>query len=85
MKKIVYLYLDIENLPFGKVRRKIIIDGFKKYPDDDVLYTVNRKYRPQMKNDPDLTKLVKNGTLKLYRSGQRTSRTTYLIRGPNFK
>ena len=71
------LYIPI--MPYGAARRKIIMDWFNNHPDGR--YYVNCKYRSQMKDDPDLRRLVRVGFLKIERSGPtRTSRKTYLVK-----
>ena len=74
-------WLYIPELDYGKDRRKLIMHMFNT--TEDAAYCVNAKYRPQMKDDPDLQKLVKDGKLKLMRSGTNggsTKRTSYLIK-----
>jgi hypothetical protein len=71
-----YLYVPI--MPYGSARRKIIMDWFNSHPDGE--YYVNCKHRPQMKDDPDLRRLVRVGFLKVKRTGTRTSRKTYLVK-----
>ena len=72
-----YLYLPI--LPYGKERRKLIKDWFNAHPEGR--YCVNCKYRSQMKDDPDLKKLVRIGFLKIIRlDWTRTHRKTYLVK-----
>jgi len=72
-----YLYVPSET--YGKERRKFIKDWFTVHPDG--MYAVNCKWRPQVKDDPDLKKLIRIGFLKTVR--QHTSRfhaTTYLVK-----
>lgn len=71
-------WLYIPEMPYGKERRKLIMHMFNT--TEDAAYCVNRKYRPQMKEDTDLRKLVKEGKLKLKRTGQPRSRLTYLVK-----
>lgn len=71
-------WLYIPECDYGKNRRKLIMYMFDTTPD--AAYCVNAKYRPQMKDDPDLRKLVKDGKLKLMRYGIATSRITYLVK-----
>ena len=47
--------------PYGKNRRKIIMDWFNTNPNGR-LY-INCKYRPQLKDDTDLRYLIKKGFL----------------------
>ena len=68
-----YLYIPIEDMPFGKERRAVIMKAFQD--TEDAAYAVNCKWRPQLKDDPDLRKLVKTG--KLLRL--RTINRTYLV------
>jgi hypothetical protein len=71
------LYIPI--MDYGKERRRLIRDWFNAHPDGR--YYVNCKYRPQMKDDPDLRQLVRVGFLKTMREGPtRTSRKTYLVK-----
>jgi len=59
-----FLYVP-ETMAYGKERRKFIKDWFNANPDGQ--YHVNRKYRPQVKNDSDLKKLIRTGFLKQIR------------------
>lgn len=47
--------------PYGKDRRNTIITWFKNNPNGRI--AVNCSYRPKLKNDSDLKKLLKNGFL----------------------
>lgn len=72
-------WLYIPECDYGKERRKLIMHMFNT--TEDAAYCVNTKYRPQMKDDPDLQKLVKKGKLKLQRTGGiMSSRRTYLVK-----
>ena len=71
-------WLYIPEMDYGSARRKLIMNLFDITPD--AAYCVNRKYRPQMKDDPDLRRLVKTGKLKIKRTGQPSSRYTYLVK-----
>lgn len=71
-------WLYIPYMDYGKNRRELIMKLFNSV--DNSAYCVNRKHRPQIKNDPDLKRLIKTGKLKLKREGSITSRTTYLIK-----
>lgn len=71
-------WLYIPEIDYGKERRKLIMYMFNTI--EDAAYCVNTKYRPQMKDDPDLQKLVKQGKLKLKRTGIMSSRRTYLVK-----
>jgi hypothetical protein len=72
-----YLYIPV--LPYGKERRAIIKQWFDTHTEGR--YRVNCKYRPQMKHDPDLKKLVRIGFLKTKREWEsRTHRKTYLVK-----
>lgn len=55
-----------ETMPYGKERRKLIKDWFTANPDGQ--FSVNCRYRPQVKNDPDLKKLIRTGFLKQVRT-----------------
>lgn len=76
----LYLYIP-EQIPYGKVRKQFIKDWFLANPDG--ILAVNCKYRPQLKNDPDLSRLLKDGFLVRQRIGDYTHKTTYLIRNHN--
>lgn len=72
-------YLYVPMMSYGKERRQFIKDWFSTYPEG--AYCVNTKYRPQVKEDPDLKKLIKSGFLKQTR--QHTSRfhaKTFLVK-----
>jgi hypothetical protein len=72
-------YLYVPHVDYGKDRRKFIKDWFTAHPDGR--YCVNTKYRPQVKEDPDLKKLIRTGFLKQVREHQgRTSARTYLVK-----
>lgn len=58
-------YLYVESQTYGKERRKFIKDWFTTHPDGK--YCVNTKYRPQVKDDSDLKKLIRTGFLKTLR------------------
>jgi hypothetical protein len=60
---IEFLYVPL--MTYGKERRKFIKDWFLAHPDG--MYAVNRKYRPQLKDDTDLQKLVRTKFLKVIR------------------
>lgn len=51
---------------FGKERRSMILSAFDSV-DNPILY-VNCQHGPQLKDDPDLRKLIKQGKLIMYRS-----------------
>lgn len=72
-------YLYVPHITYGKERRKFIKDWFNIHPDG--MYAVNCKYRPQVKEDPDLKKLIRVGFLKQIREhyGQTRGRT-FLIK-----
>lgn len=81
-------YLFVPLMPYGKERRKFIKDWFNEHPDGE--YYVNCKYRPQVKDDPDLKKLIRIGFLKqkrihfsLHKNGgwkKTGSARTYLVK-----
>jgi hypothetical protein len=75
-------WLYIPEIGYGKHRRKIIVDLFNNTPD--AAYRVNCKYRPQLKDDPDLRYLIRKGFLKLKRQDRWStrSRITFLIKRP---
>ncbi len=58
-------WLYVPMMPYGKERRKLIKDLFNANPG--AKYCVNTKYRPQVKEDPDLKKLIRIGFLKMKR------------------
>lgn len=58
-------YLYVPYMDYGKERRKFIIDWFNEHPEGQ--YLVNSKYRPQLKDDSDLKKLIRVGFLKVIR------------------
>lgn len=62
---------------YGSVRRKLIIELMESRPD--LYVVVNRKHTAQLKQDPDLRKLLKSGKLKRVRLGSSHSRQTYLV------
>lgn len=66
------------NLPYGKERRKIIRQYFEKDPDAQI--AVNRKWQAQIKQDPDLQKLLKKGLVRLIRDGIGRCRQSYLVK-----
>ena len=72
-------YLYVPDMPYGKERRKFIKDLFNNNPDGQ--YAVNCKYRPQVKDDPDLKKLVRIGFLKQIRERRfASSSISYLVK-----
>jgi len=72
-------YLYVPMMPYGKERRKFIKDWFSANPDG--MYCVNTKYRPQIKEDPDLKKLLRIGYLKQVRKHTgRTHAKTFLVK-----
>lgn len=58
-------YLYVATNTYGVERRKIIKDWFTANPTGR--YCVNARRRPQVKNDPDLKKLIRIGFLKQIR------------------
>jgi hypothetical protein len=71
-------YLYVPFMSYGKKRRQFIKNLFLNNQQGQ--YCVNSKYRPQVKEDSDLKKLIKIGFLKQIRI--KTSRThgkTFLI------
>ena len=72
-----YLYVPI--MEYGKERRKFIKDWFNANPEG--MYCVNTKWRPQVKEDPDLKKLIRIGFLKAERHHiSKTHATTFLVK-----
>lgn len=72
-------YLYVPMMSYGKNRRKFIKDWFTQYPDGK--YCVNTKHRPQIKEDPDLKKLIRTGFLKQTREHiSRFHARTYLVK-----
>jgi hypothetical protein len=73
-----YLYVPL--MQYGKERRKFIKAWFNEHPDG--MYAVNCKYRPQVKNDSDLKKLIRSGFLKPIRevAGFGSGLRTYLVK-----
>ena len=77
MSEIVWLYVPM--MSYGKERRKLIKDWFTANPT--VRYCVNTKWRPQVKEDPDLKKLIRTGFLKQKRDHiSRTRARSYLVK-----
>lgn len=78
MEKIKYVRIPIE-LEYGKNRREFIKNAFSS--EGARLY-VNSRYCIQLKNDPDLKKLIKSGFLKVYKERESftTFHRTYLTR-----
>ena len=72
-------YFGIPYMSYGKERRKFIKDMFVTYPDGRL--RVNCKYQPQLKDDPDLRKLIRTGFLKVVRDHLTpTSAMTYVVK-----
>lgn len=72
-----YLYVPYET--YGKERRKFIKDWFTEHPDGR--YAVNCKYRPQLKDDSDLKKLIRIGFLQTTREHTTgTHARTFIVR-----
>lgn len=66
-------------MDYGKERRKFIVDWFNTNPDGRL--AANMRYRPQIKDDPDLKKLIRIGFLKTKREHiSRWSAKTYLVK-----
>jgi hypothetical protein len=66
-------------MAYGKERRKFIKNWFTANPTGR--YCVNTKHRPQVKEDPDLKKLIRMGFLKQQRDHiSRTSAWSYLVK-----
>lgn len=60
-------------MDYGRKRREIIKGWFLENPDTQL--TVDCKWCQQVKNDPDLKKLLKQGFLKRIRLGTKPRRT----------
>lgn len=58
-------YFNPPKPPYGKPRRKIIVDWFNTNPSGKL--RINCKYRPQLKDDTDLKYLIKKGFLIQHR------------------
>jgi hypothetical protein len=72
-------YLYVPDMAYGKERRKFIKDWFTAYPAG--MYAVNCKYRPQLKDDPDLKKLIRVGFLRAVREHTYAKHArTYLVK-----
>lgn len=78
MKTIVYICPP--EPPYGKGRREALKKMFDVGEGDVAYLCVNTKYRPQMKTDPDLRKLVKDGFLRQIRLDWFVFRKTH--KGP---
>ena len=66
-KLLTPIYISgLENMSFGKERRAHILKSFD-LTENAALY-VNCRHRPQLKNDPDLRKLIKQKKLVMHRS-----------------
>ena len=75
MSDTIWLYVPM--MTYGKERRKFIKDWFTANPTGR--YCVNTKYRPQVKEDPDLKKLIRVGFLKQTRTHiSRTRARSYV-------
>lgn len=78
-------FARIEHMHYGKERRHYIMHMFDA--DPTLKYAVNCKGSPQLKDDPDLRKLIKQNKLKPIRITrdtwypyQCTYRITYLVK-----
>jgi hypothetical protein len=72
-------YLYVPHTTYGKERRKFIKDWFTAHPDG--MYAVNCKWRPQVKDDSDLKKLIRIGFLKVVRLHiSKTHAQSYVVR-----
>lgn len=72
---ITYKPFDWRQMQYGAERRKAIIDHILVMDG----LPVNRKYVPQVHEDPDLKKMLKKGLLKQERRGISSSSTTFLF------
>jgi hypothetical protein len=74
--------LYVASYDYGKERRKYIRDWFNQNPSG--MYAVNCKHRPQVKDDPDLTKLIRIRFLKQIRKHTNSTHAmTFLVRADN--
>jgi hypothetical protein len=72
-------WLYVPMMAYGKERRKFIKDWFTANPEGR--YCVNTKYRPQVKEDSDLKKLIRVGFLKQKRMHtNRSHARSYLVK-----
>lgn len=79
MTEPVIKYLYVESHNYGQERRRYIRDWFTENPRGR--YAVNSKYRPQVKADPDLKKLIRIGFLRQIRVHvNSTHASTFLVR-----
>lgn len=67
----------LHHMPFGAKRREMILMYLRG--DPSAYITVNRKWCVQLHQDPDLTRLLKQGKLKRDRWGTRSCRHTHLV------
>jgi hypothetical protein len=67
----------IHSKRYGQERRLAIIQCLKDHPTLSI--TVNRMWCVQLRHDPDLQKLLKQGVLKRQRTGRPTCRWTELV------
>lgn len=73
---IVKLLAHLSDMPYGKDRRKLIKEYFLENPTYEAM--VDCEHCQQVKNDPDLKKLIKQGFLKRNRSRYGSSNRTFL-------
>lgn len=76
--KIMNELAKLKGMDYGKKRREIIKNWFMENPD--LQLTVDCRWCQQVKNDPDLKKLLKQGFLKRIRLGLRIPRRTFLVK-----
>lgn len=77
-----YIYVSMIGMGYANSlsskRRELIKAVFNANPG--AMLCVNRKWCIQLKYDADLRRLVKSGFLKQIRSGNKTSKHTYLVK-----
>jgi hypothetical protein len=72
-------YLYVASHDYGRARRQVIRDWFTENPTG--MYCVNARHRPQVKDDPDLKRLIRTGFLKQIRvHTNSTHARTFLVR-----
>lgn len=79
MTEPVIKYLYVESHNYGQERRQFIRNWFMEHPKGR--YAVNSRHRPQVKDDPDLKKLIRIGFLRQIRVHvNSTHASTFLVR-----
>lgn len=73
-------YFTYHVMPYGKERRKTILEHLKTIENDDHNYIViNRMYCLILKKDPDLKKLLKQGKLWMDKVRACGNKCTYSV------